>query len=174
MREELNRHDDILHKHDRLISESIDRNEAHLDYCMRNDDSGRIRTQNSIDADTEELKDTTGEESDAKIPTMAEVAVMGYENKGFKELKKQQEKESKTKLEKRGIRSRKHLKALQTTLTSFFLVRKPSKLYLHVHIQTRLLMDSRITSKPRVRNRTLRISKLKTFLLLNGKQNALL
>ncbi|ELU12676.1 hypothetical protein CAPTEDRAFT_213213 [Capitella teleta] len=107
MREELNRHDDILYKHDRLISESFDRNEAHLDYCMRNDDSGKIRTQNPIDADTEELKDTTGEESDAKIPTMAEVAVMGYENKGFKQLKKQQEKESKTKLEKKRYKKQK-------------------------------------------------------------------
>ncbi|ELU02549.1 hypothetical protein CAPTEDRAFT_196728 [Capitella teleta] len=92
MREELNRHDDVLYKHDRLISGSFDRNEAHQDYCKRNDDSGRIRTQNPIDADTEEMKDSTGEESDAKIPTMAEVAAMAYENKGFKELKKQQEK----------------------------------------------------------------------------------
>ncbi|ELT97470.1 hypothetical protein CAPTEDRAFT_193430 [Capitella teleta] len=107
MREELNRHDDILYKHDRLISESFDRNEAHLDYCMRNDDSGKIRTQNPIDADTEELKDTTGEEFDAKIPTMAGVAVMGYENKGFKELKKHQEKESKTKLEKERYKKQK-------------------------------------------------------------------
>ncbi|ELU11526.1 hypothetical protein CAPTEDRAFT_185100 [Capitella teleta] len=38
---------------------------------------------------------------------MAEVAVMGYENKGFKELKKQQEKESKTKLEKKRYKKQK-------------------------------------------------------------------
>ncbi|ELU18280.1 hypothetical protein CAPTEDRAFT_185761 [Capitella teleta] len=107
MCEELNRHDDVLYKLDRLISESFDRNEAHQDFCMWNDDSGRIRTQNPIDADTEELKDTTGEESDAKIHTMAEVAAMGYENKGFKVLKKQQEKESKTKLEKKRYKKQK-------------------------------------------------------------------